>query len=42
MSYGEVVLGVECALPDEYRAPRPRSGAARLVKWLIAALKRWP
>jgi len=38
MSYGDVVLGVECALPNEYRPPRPRGRAARLLKWLIAVL----
>jgi hypothetical protein len=38
MKYGNVALGVECALPA---ASRHRSRARRLITWLIAALKRW-
>jgi len=36
--YGNVALGVECALPA---ATRRSSRARRLINWLIAALRRW-
>ena len=39
MNYGDVALGVECALPDDGRQVRGR--AMRLVTWLMAALRRW-
>ena len=41
MNYGEVALGVECALPHGSLSPRPRGRMRRLVNWLIAALGRW-
>jgi hypothetical protein len=36
LKYGNVVLGVECALP----AAR-RGRAQRFAHWLLAALRRW-
>jgi len=39
MNYGDVALGVECALPASVRALRRESRVQRLVTWLIAALK---
>ena len=36
MNYGEVALGVECALPQG--APRPPGRTRRLVNWLISVL----
>ena len=41
MRYGEIELGVECALPARI-APAPRTGRARrLILWLVARLARW-
>ena len=40
MNYGDVALGVECALPFATRPARRHSHARRLVTWLIAALRR--
>ena len=38
LDYGNVALGVECALPDAIQ----RCGRAqRLARWLLAALRRW-
>ena len=38
LNYGNVALGVECALPSAI----PRYGRAqRFVHWLLAALRRW-
>jgi hypothetical protein len=40
MKYGEVALGVECALPAA-RLPASHGGRARrYISWLIAALSR--
>ncbi len=41
MNYGEVVLGVECALPRKFALVRRPGRARRLITWLIAALRRW-
>ncbi len=41
MKYGEVALGVECALPRGCLPARQRGRVRRLVTWLIAALRRW-
>ena len=38
MKYGDVALGVECALPA---ATRRHSHARRLITWLIAVLRHW-
>lgn len=40
MSYGDVALGVECALPAVYSMVRRRSRARRVMAWLIAVLAR--
>ena len=37
MNYGDVALGVECALPFANARAR-RSAARRLIDWLISAL----
>jgi hypothetical protein len=38
LNYGNVALGVECALPPTL----PRCGSARrFARWLIAALRGW-
>jgi len=38
LDYGNVALGVECALPSAI----PRYGRARrFAHWLLAALRRW-
>ena len=36
--YGNVALGVECALPAADAAP---GRARRIAHWLLAALRRW-
>jgi hypothetical protein len=41
IKYGEVALGVECALPWLGRAPRRHNHARLFIGWLIAALGRW-
>ena len=38
MNYGEVVLGVECALPAGVRLAPERSLARRVADWLGAIL----
>lgn len=40
MNYGDVALGMECALPEARRAPLARGRLRRLVHWLFAALRR--
>ena len=40
MNYGDVVLGVECALPKARPAQLPRGRWGRFFHWLIAALRR--
>jgi hypothetical protein len=41
MKYGDVALGVECALPAADR-PAWRCNRTQLyINWLIAALRRW-
>ena len=40
MKYGDVALGVECALPAATRHRR-HSHARRLITWLIAVLRHW-
>jgi len=40
MSYGDIELGVECALTALHRAPRRRGRARRLLDWLVATLAR--
>jgi hypothetical protein len=40
LKYGDVALGVESALPVAARPARPRSGARRFIRWLVAALMR--
>ena len=41
MKYGDVALGVECALPPA-RLPAWRGSRARhCITWLIEALRRW-
>jgi hypothetical protein len=37
MSYGEVALGVECALPAQFVASRPRRRRSALA-WLLLGL----
>ena len=39
MNYGDVALGVECALPATARAVPRQGHARRLIDWLIAAFK---
>ena len=41
MKYGDVALGVECALPVARRRAPLRNPARRLISWLAAALRRW-
>jgi hypothetical protein len=41
MNYGDIALGVECALPVATRPARRPKRALRLITWLIAALGRW-
>jgi hypothetical protein len=41
MKYGDVALGVECALPAAKPPVWRRSGARHCITWLIAALRRW-
>lgn len=36
MSYGDVTLGVECALPAGTAMARRKSAARRAVAWLVA------
>jgi len=38
LSYGNVALGVECALPAASAVP---GRARRITRWLLAALRRW-
>jgi hypothetical protein len=38
LDYGNVALGVECALPS---AIRQYGRARRFVHWLLAALRGW-
>ena len=38
MNYGEVALGVECALPARFQASRRRRRYRSLVFWLLLAL----
>jgi hypothetical protein len=40
MKYGEIALGVECALPRVFAARRP-GAARRLIDWMASALRRW-
>jgi hypothetical protein len=40
MNYGDVALGVECALPFANRPARQHGWARRFIAWLIAALTR--
>jgi hypothetical protein len=40
MKYGDVALGVECALPAGVTLLRRASRARRLVAWLVLALAR--
>ncbi len=40
MNYGEVVLGVECALPRKFALVRRPGRARRLMTWLFATLVR--
>jgi hypothetical protein len=39
MRYGNVALGVECALP--LMARRRASRLRRLARWLLATARRW-
>ena len=41
MEYGDVALGVECALPAAKLPAWRRSRARHCITWLIAALRRW-
>ncbi len=41
MDYGEIALGVECALPAGKLPARRISRARHCISWLIAALRRW-
>ena len=40
MNYGDVALGVECALPFATRPARRHGRVRRLIGWLIAMLMR--
>lgn len=40
MNYGDVALGVECALPIAGKPAKLDSRAHRLLTWLIRALVR--
>jgi len=39
MNYGDVALGVECALPESTQPARRSGIVRRLVDWLITALR---
>ncbi len=40
MNYGEVVLGVECALPRKFALVRRPGHTRRLLTWLFAVFAR--
>jgi len=40
MNYGDVALGVECALPAANRSALRQGHAQRFITWLVAALTR--
>jgi hypothetical protein len=41
MKYGDIALGVECALPAGVSLIRRASRARRYLHWLLATLRRW-
>ena len=41
VKYGDIALGVECALPAFTRPARRLDRARRYFTWLMAALRRW-
>ena len=38
MNYGEVALGVECALPERFEASIRRQRSRSFLLWLLVAL----
>ena len=38
MNYGEVALGVECALPERFEARIPQRRSRSFLVWLLLAL----
>jgi len=40
MQYGDIALGVECALPAGIALNRRAGRARRFIKWLVMALAR--